>query len=104
VTEDALLAFVPLRNDIPDQAVLGTHFDLLQAFLAAILPLGPARAFGQAQRGLGEKSADGGFTRRYIDRGSFVGFGASDEALAAVSKISSHGRDCAEYEQSHRQP
>jgi hypothetical protein len=101
-TEGALLAFIPIRNDIPDQTVFRAHFNLPQTFLTAILSLGPARAFGQVQRGLGEKSADGGFTRRHVDGGSFVGFGASDEALAAVSKISSYAGDCAKYEQSHR--
>jgi hypothetical protein len=60
---------------------------LLQARLVAVLPLRPARAFLQAQRGLGEKSADGGLTRAYID--SFAGFGASDAALAAASKVGS---------------
>jgi hypothetical protein len=33
----ALLSFIPLRDNIPDQAVLGVDFDLLQAFLVAIL-------------------------------------------------------------------
>jgi hypothetical protein len=30
-----------VRDDIPDEAVLGVHFNLLQAFLTAILTLGP---------------------------------------------------------------
>ena len=46
--EDAILSFIQIRDDIPNQAFLGTHFDLLQAFLAAILPLRPARTFFQA--------------------------------------------------------
>src|SRR5450755_1417354 len=58
VTVAALFAFVPLRNDIPDEAVLGVHFDLLQAFLTATLTLGPTQALLETQCGLGEKRAN----------------------------------------------
>ena len=53
MTNHALLSFIPLRNNIPDQAVLRVCFDLLQAFLATVLPLGPPRALRQAQSGFG---------------------------------------------------
>src|SRR5208282_233732 len=42
VTEHALLPFIPLRDYVPDQAVLGVCFNLFQAILAAIFALGPA--------------------------------------------------------------
>ena len=41
VTDRALFAFIPLRNNIPDQAVLGICLDLLQAFLTTISTLRP---------------------------------------------------------------
>jgi hypothetical protein len=44
VTNRALLSFIPLRNNIPDQAVLRICFDLLQAFLATVLPKAPTAA------------------------------------------------------------
>src|SRR5665811_1476949 len=62
VAERAALPFVPLRDDVPDQAVGGTDLNLAQAFLAAILALGPTRTFFQAQRWLSEEGSDGGFT------------------------------------------
>ena len=40
-TVDALPALIPVRNDIPNEAVLGVHFYLLKAFLTATLTLGP---------------------------------------------------------------
>ena len=40
--KNTTLPFIPLRNDIPYQAVCRVSLDLLQAFLTAILPLGPA--------------------------------------------------------------
>jgi hypothetical protein len=40
-TVHALPALIPVRNDIPNEAVLGVHFNLLQAFLTATLTLGP---------------------------------------------------------------
>lgn len=52
-TNHALLSFIPLRNNIPNQAVLRIHLDLLQAFLATVLPLWPPRALLQAQSGFG---------------------------------------------------
>jgi len=39
--ERATLPFIPLRDDIPHQAVCGIDLDLLQAFLAAVLALRP---------------------------------------------------------------
>jgi len=42
VAKHATLPFIPLRNDIPDEAVLGINLDLLQAFLAAVLTFRPA--------------------------------------------------------------
>src|SRR5208282_224496 len=54
VAIDAVLAFAPVRHDIPDQAILGIGFDLLQALLAAVLALGPAGATVQMEGGLAD--------------------------------------------------
>src|SRR6266700_7930679 len=87
VTERAVLPFVPMRDDIPNKAVVGTDFDLAEAFLAAVLALGPAGTFFQAKRGLGEEGADGGFGRCDVNRFGLVGFGASDQAFSFVSEV-----------------
>ena len=42
LAKNAVLPFVPLRDDIPEQAILGICFHLLQALLAAVLALGPS--------------------------------------------------------------
>lgn len=77
-TEGAALPFIPLRDDIPDQAVGGISLDLLQAFLAAVLTLGPAGTVFETKRGLGEKCPNGGFAGGDVDRFRFVRFGAGD--------------------------
>ena len=53
VADRALLSFIPLRNNIPDQAAFRICFDLLQAFLATVLPLWPPRALLQAKSRFG---------------------------------------------------
>ncbi len=55
VTIDAVLAFVPVGHDIPEQAILGIGLDLLQALLAAVLAFGPAGATVQTEGGLADK-------------------------------------------------
>jgi hypothetical protein len=48
LAEDALLAFVPFGDDIPDETAFGIDFDLVEAFLAAALSFGPAGALFEA--------------------------------------------------------
>lgn len=45
VAENTILAFVPFRDDIPDQALLRIDFNLLETVLTTALALGPTRAF-----------------------------------------------------------
>src|ERR1700735_1263715 len=47
----ATLPFIPSGYDVPDEAVLGVNFDLLEALLAAALPLGPTRTLFQVKSG-----------------------------------------------------
>jgi hypothetical protein len=42
MTKHTTLSFVPMRNDIPNQTIVGIGFNLLQAFLSAVLSLRPA--------------------------------------------------------------
>src|SRR5579862_1103488 len=77
--EDAIFPFVPLRDDIPDQAILRIDLNLLEAILTAALALGPARAFDETESRLVEESADGGFASRNIDGCGAVRLRACDE-------------------------
>ena len=49
VAEDALFSFVPVGDDVPHQALFGVGFDLSEAILATVLPLGPARTLIQTK-------------------------------------------------------
>jgi len=100
-TVDALLALIPLRDDIPDETVFGIHFELLQAFLTAVLALRPARALLQAQGRLREKRAERDLACGYVDGGRLLSLWASDQALAAVSEVGPHAGNGAEHEQAH---
>src|SRR5579863_4861587 len=92
VAEDTTLSLIPFRHAIPDQAVLGIRFDLLQAFLAAILALRPSRALIQAKRRSIQKSADRRVGRGDIHRLGFLGLRAGDESLASEAEISTKPR------------
>ena len=104
VAERAALSLVPLRNDIPDEAVCGTDLDLLQAFLATVLAFGPARTFFEAKRGLGEESSDSGFSGGDIDGFRFVGLGAGDQTFSAVGEVRANSGDRAEDEKPDHSP
>lgn len=45
MTEHTFLPFIPLRDDVPDEAGFGIRLNLLQAILAALRALRPAGAF-----------------------------------------------------------
>jgi hypothetical protein len=92
-----------LRDDIPDEAVCGTDLDLLQAFLAAILTLGPTRTFFEAKRGLGEERSHGDFPGGDVDGFRFVRLGAGDQTFSAVFKVSAYSGDGAKNEKPKRQ-
>ena len=91
VAINAALPFVPLRRDIPQQAIIRICFDLLQALLPAVLAFGPSRATVQTQRGRAEKRGQGCFPRSDINRFCVVGFRTGDEPLAAKSEIRAGG-------------
>lgn len=98
LAEHALFALVPLGDDVPYQALLRIDFDLLQAILAASLAFGPARTFFQAKSRLFEKSANRGFPGSDLDRGRFLRFRTSHQALAAIAKERTHAGNRAQDE------
>jgi len=100
VAIDAVLAFVPVGHDIPEQAIRGIGFDLLQALLAAVLALGPAGAAVQTEGGIADKRGQACFSCSDINRFRLVGFGAGDQALAAKGEIRSQGWDGSEKDHS----
>lgn len=90
-------SFIPVRNDIPHEAVLRIWFDLLQTLLAAILAPRPTRALLQAQSWLGQESAHCSLAGSYVHGFCFEILWASDEALASVRKICADAWDRTEY-------
>lgn len=103
VTKHATLPFIPLRDNIPHQAVLGINFNLLQALLAAILALGPAGTFLEAKRGFGEKGAEGGFSGSNLDRSGLVRLRAGDQAFSSIAEVRPYAGDCTENKEPNRQ-
>jgi hypothetical protein len=101
VAESATLLFVPVRNDIPDEAVGGTDLDLAETLLPAVLALGPAGTFFQAKCGLGEERADGGLSSGYVDSFGLACLGASDQAFAFVGEIGADSGDGSENEEAN---
>src|SRR5438477_7230334 len=99
----ALLLFIPLCDDIPDQAVVGSDLDLAETFLSAILALRPTRAFFKAQRRFREKSAYGGFGGGDLYGLRFVRLGRGDQALSLVREVRTDSGDRAKQEQSQCQ-
>lgn len=91
LAEDAFLSFVPLIDDVPDQAVGGVGFDLPQAFLTAILALGPAGTFFEAQCRLVDKNPNRNFTRGDIHSRSVVCLGTGHQALSAKIEVGTNG-------------
>jgi hypothetical protein len=75
LAEHAFLSFIPLRHDIPHQAVFRIGLDLFEAFLAAGLPLGPARASVEMHR------------RLFVERAQSCFFGVDTNPTKAHSDI-----------------
>jgi hypothetical protein len=102
MAKHAGLPFIPLRDDIPDEAMLGINLDLLQAFLPAVLAFGPARAFDETKSGFGEEGSDGGFPGGDIDGLRCMRFRAGDQAFSAKLEVSADAWDGAKDEESNR--
>lgn len=100
LAEYALLAFVPVGHNVPHEAVFRIDFDLIDAFLAAVLAFGPAGTFFKAYGGLDEEGAERGLSGIHIDGFGLVGFRAGNEPLAAEIEVSTHCRECAHQEES----
>jgi len=72
VAERTLLAFIPFRDNLPDQTILRVRLDLLQVFLPAVLAPRPAQALTQPKRRLVEECAERGFACGDTNGSSFV--------------------------------
>jgi hypothetical protein len=79
----ALLVFVPLGHDVPDKTVRWLDFDLLQAFLTAILALGPAGTLFKTQGRLIEKDTESGLASGNVNGFGLMDFRAGHETLTA---------------------
>lgn len=93
VAEHAAFSFIPLRHDIPNQALLRIDFNLLQAVLAAVLTLRPAGAFLQAKRWFVHESSQRGFSSGDLHGFRSFGFRTRYQTFAAKPEICLHSRD-----------
>src|SRR5579862_1685559 len=103
VAECAFLALIPLRNDVPDQAILWIRLDLLEAILTAVRALRPARASAQMQRRFGEEGAERSLFRIHIHGFDFMSFRAGNQPLPAIIEKRAKARNGAKDEKTHRQ-
>jgi hypothetical protein len=102
VAKDTLLPLVPVRNNIPNQAVLRIGLNLLQTLLAAITALRPTRALIQAKDWFTNEGPGGGFPRCHIHCFFRERLRAGYESLAPEREIGLHGRyDTGESQASH---
>jgi hypothetical protein len=93
VTQRAIPLFIPVRNNIPDQALVWANLDLAEAFLTAVLALGPPRTLLQANRGLGEERSDGGFSRGDVDGFGLVRLRTGDQTFSFVGEVRADSGD-----------
>jgi hypothetical protein len=103
VAEYATLAFVPLGDDIPHQAILRIDLDLLQALLATVLTFGPARTFLEVERGFCQESSNGGLSDSHLNRFGLVSLGAGNESFPAVIEVRPKPGNSAKYEEPNSQ-
>ena len=76
---------------------------MLQAFLSAVLALGPARTLIQPQRGLTEKRPQSCLFRINIHRNQFVSFRAGNDSLAAIIEECAQAGDGPKHEKPYCQ-
>jgi hypothetical protein len=99
------LAFIPVGNNVPHQAVLWVGLDLLQALLTAVLAFGPAGALIQTKSWFTDESPDSRFSSGHIHSFFRERLRAGDETLSTVHEIGSQHWEHAEknraYQHSH---
>src|SRR5581483_11973473 len=103
LAEHAAFSFIPFRNHVPDQAILGIPLDLLQTILTASRPLWPAGTLLQTKRGLVEKDPKCGFSGSDVDGRRLLRLGARHDTLTAPAEQGAHSRDRAEEKESRCQ-
>lgn len=94
LAENALLPFIPLLDDIPDETVVGIRLNLTQAILSAPLALRPARALIQPESGLVEKGAKRGFASGDVHRLRVLGFRTCHETLSTKLEKGPNSGNC----------
>ena len=97
LAEDAFLSFVPLIDDVPDQAVGGVGFDLPQAFLTAILTFGPARTLNEPQGWLREERTDGTLSRVDVHGLRGVRLRTGDQTFSPKVEVGADPRNGTKY-------
>jgi hypothetical protein len=96
VTIDAAPPQIPVRHDIPQEAVFWISYDLFEALLAAILARGPVRTSIQTKRRFAKKRTRSRGSRRNIHRFRLQRLRTVHEPFAAIEEVSVQHRDGAE--------
>src|SRR5262245_27999397 len=85
--KNANSSLVPLRQDIPNEAILRGRQNLTQALLSTVLALRPATAILQPKTSLTRRSGDCGILCIYLNSGRFFCLRTTNQPRAAEFQI-----------------